>query len=274
MTTPLKHLQRRLDRARKHLEDFERQSKRFINGLHYEVVTERASDGTDEFVRVIAKGGKEPPLNLSFVIGDCIHNLRSIPDNLIWQLGKIFGCPAGVLEHLKFPACVTSDDFANKVKSFKGFPQSAIDLIESLQPYQPYQGGNDPYSHPIWILNRLWNDDKHRSPVICTTIHKSSGIRPGKGQVIQLPDGRIINQVFIRHMAIKTGGVFHGSAEIATIGVRAHEPIPQIDYQLSFDIAFDKEGPAKGRLVSKCLRNLHDFIRDEVLAQFEPIFPK
>jgi hypothetical protein len=271
MTTPLEHLYQRLDRARKHLENFKRQSKRFTNSIHYEVVNERVSDGDNEFVRVMAYGGKEPPLDLSFIVGDCIHNLRSILDNLVWQLGELSGCPAGVLKNLSFPVCVDSEDFAKKAELFKGFPQTAIDLIESLQPYQ---GGNDPYYNPLWILNRLWNNDKHRSPVICTTIHKASAIRPREGQYTRLPDGRIINQVFIRHMVIKTGGVFQGSAEIATIEIRAHEPIPQIDYKISFDIAFDKDGPAKGQLVSKFLSNLHDFIRDKVIIPFEPIFPK
>lgn len=255
------------------MENFERQSARFINSINHEVVTEKDTDGANQLLRVKVKGGKEPPLRLSFIVGDCIHNLRSILDNLVWQLGNLSGCSTKTLEHIYFPVYETSANFKIKLKALNCLPQTAIDLIESLQPYQPYHGGNDPHSHPLWILNRLWNDDKHRSPVICTTFHKSTGISPG-GQSVRLPDGRTVRQVFIGKMTLTTGGKFHDSKEIATILLRAGETEPQIKYSISFDIAFDEGGPAKGQPASKCLRNLHDFVRDEVLAPFEPIFPK
>ena len=276
MATHLKHLRRRLRRARKHLNEFERTATRFINSIHHEVVTEKDSDGVNQLLRIKVKGGKEPPLGLSLIIGDCIHNLRSILDNLIWQLGNLSGCPKATLRHFNFPVCDTSSLFATKLKSLSCLPKTAVDLIESLQPYQQYkEGGNDPYSHPLWILNRLWNDDKHRSPVICTTFHKSTGISPKGGQIVRSPDGRSVRQVFVRGpMIITTGGTFHDSKEIATVTLHAGEPEPQFNYRISFDIAFDEGGPAKGQPASKCLRNLHDFVRDEVLTPFEPIFPK
>lgn len=272
MTPYLKQLHRRLDRARKHLEDFERQAARFINSIHHEVVTEKDSDGLNQLLRVKVKGGKEPPLRLSFIIGDCIHNLRSILDNLVWQLGNLSGCSPQTLEHIYFPVCETSVNFTTKLKLLNCLPQPAIDIIESLQPYQ---GGNDPHLHPLWILNRLWNDDKHRSPVICMTFHKSTGLSPSRWQSHRLPDGRLVQQLFLRGpMTIKAGGKFHDSKEIATVPLHAGEPEPQLNFRISFGIAFDEGGPAKGKPVAKCLRNLHDFVRDEVLTPFEPIFPK
>ena len=273
MATHLKHLRRRLRRARKHLNEFERTATRFINSIHHEVVTEKDSDGVNQLLRIKVKGGKEPPLSLSLIAGDCIHNLRSILDNLIWQLGSLSGCSKTKLGDLAFP----TRDFDAWKKKFNCLPQSAIDLIGSLQPDQPYKGRNDPDSHPLRILNRLWNDDKHRVPALMLTVHKSTGISPGvgAGQIVRLPDGRQVRRsIFTGHIAVHSGGRFQDGEEIATITFPIGNPEPQFKFVFSFDIGFDEGGPAKGKFASDCLRNLHDFVRDEVLTLFESIFPK
>jgi hypothetical protein len=218
------------------------------------------------------KGGKEPPLGLSLIAGDCIHNLRSILDNLIWQLGILSGCSKTKLNNLAFPTC----DFGAWKKKFNYLPQSAVDLIGSLQTDQPYKGRNDPDSHPLRILNRLWNDDKHKVPVLMLTAHRSTAIIPrGAGQIVQLPDGKRRRQfIFTGHITMHSGGRLEDGKEIATITFPVGEPEPQFNIVFSFDIAFDEGGAAKGQFASKCLRNLHDFVRDEVLTPFDLIFPK
>lgn len=277
MTTHPKDFQRRLRRARKHLNDFNRTATRFISSRRYEVVTEKDSDGVNQFLRIKVKGGKEPPLGLSLIAGDCIHNLRSILDNLIWQLGSASGCSKTKLDDLAFPAYKASTAFDAWKEKFHCLPQSAIDLIGSLQPYQSYKGRNDPDLHPLWILNRLWNDDKHRTPTLMLTAHKSTGISPsvGAGQIVRLPKGRQVRQfTFTGQIAVHSGGRFQDGNEIATITFPIGAAEPQFNFVFSFDIAFDEGGAAKGKFASECLRNLYNFVRDEVLTPFEPIFPK
>ena len=143
MATNINNFYRRLDRARKHLEDLERQSVPYLNGIRKKMVTEKDSDGINQLLQIKVKGVKEPPYRLSFIVGDCIHNLRSILDNLVWQLGVASGCPKKVMDKLKFPVCNCDAEFdglVTKLKSLNGFPQRAIDLIRDLQPYQPYKG--------------------------------------------------------------------------------------------------------------------------------------
>ncbi len=272
MNIHLKRLHLRLKRAIKHLDSFERQAKRFCKSIPYDVVTEKDFDGVNNIVRYKLNGGKEPPLRLSLIAGDCIHNLRSVIDNVVWQLGSLTGCPKRELDNLSFPICLSGAEFIQKKKSLKCLPQVAIDLIESLQPYQRK---DDPKLHPLYILNRLWNDDKHRSPVLMLTIHGGTQITPRyPTQIITLQNGRSYNVFMARGITIHTGGKAEDGKEIATVTLRAGEPEPQFDSKVVFKVAFDERGPAKGKVASKSLRNLHDFVRDEVLAKFEPIFPK
>ena len=278
MSTHLKQFHRRLLRARQHMKNFERQSARFIKNRPYEVVSEKDSDGVNQFLRIKLKGGKEPPLSLSFIAGDCIHNLRSILDNLIWQLGDLSGCSKTKLANLSFPVCKADTAFDAWKKSYNCLPQSAIDLIESLQPCKPYKGRNDPDSHPLWILNRLWNDDKHRTPILVVAFHAGTGISPsGSTKTVQLPDGRL-RRIFEyrppKPMKINAGGRCENGKEIVTIPFRAGETEPQFNIKVSFDIAFDESTPAKGQPATKCLRNLYDFVHNEVLTPFKLIFPK
>jgi hypothetical protein len=108
------------------------------------------------------------------------------------------------------------------------------------------------------------------------TIHKATGLSPTLvPQTDRLPDGRWVRQAMLRGpITVHTGGRFQDGKEIATVTLHAGEREPQFNIKVSFEIAFDEGGPAKGEFASKCLRNLHDFVRDEVLASFEPIFPK
>ncbi len=273
MTPYLKHLHLRLEQAKKHMDNFNRQGARFINSTPYEMVTEKDTDGVNQLLRVKAKSEKEPPPELGFIAGDCIHNLRAILDNIVWQIGGLYGCPKRKLDKMTFPLRITPESFGESLKSLDCLPKSAIDIIESLQPYQPYRGRSDPSMHPLRVLDRLWNEDKHRSPVLIVTLHKSTQIIP-KPQRVRLPDGTFSLQASLPHHTVYLGDKLYDGKEIVTFTLQPNEPYPELDLRFTFQLAFDVRGPTKGQPAAKCLRELYDFVRDEVLAKFEPIFPK
>jgi hypothetical protein len=277
MANKLNNLHWRLRRARLHMNNFNREARRFIKSIQHEVITEKDSDGANQTWRIIVKGGKEPPLRLSLIASDCIHNLRSVLDNLIWQLGYVSGCSSTKLGDLSFPVTTDPTAFTAWMKKFNCIPQPAIDIIRSLQPYELYKGDNDPYSHPLWILNRLWGNDKHRIPALMLTSHKTTGIMPKFGAIhaVKTTDGRRMQQfVFDGEISLHTGGIFQDSKVIATITLPVGQSEPQFNIAFAFDIAFDIEGPAKGKYATEYLKILYNFVRDEVLTPIESIFPK
>ena len=271
MNTYLQQNRLRLRRAQLHMDNFYQQVSRFLNSIPYEMVTEKDSDGINQFLRIKAKLRKKLPLRLSIVAGDCIHNLRCILDNIVWQLGDLAGLPKRRLGKIVFPLRINPEEFNESLELLAGLPKGTIDLIESLQPYQPYQGRSDPSAHPLRILDRLWNEDKHRTPILVVTLHKSTQITP-KPHRIQLIDGTTRLQASLPRHTVYLGDRLYDGKEIVTFTLQPNEPYPELDLSFTFQVAFDERGPAKGRPATKCLGDFHDFVRDEVLAKFEPYF--
>lgn len=120
---------------------------------------------TGEF-DVIAKM-PDPPLIIGLLIGDCVHNLRSALDHivyaLIWTNPARLGRPPS--EKAMFPICDTRQGYLHQIKQLKrldGIPETVAALIETLQPYHNREKGLDHTLHPLWVLNKLENIDKHR----------------------------------------------------------------------------------------------------------------
>lgn len=50
-----------------------------------------------------------------------------------------------------------------------------MDIVEDLQPFQPHNGPDPEWNkHQLWVLDRLWNDDKHRAPHIASGVTESA----------------------------------------------------------------------------------------------------
>src|SRR5215208_1885705 len=87
------HHQRRLDRALYHLENLLEELDAWRNENPYQTWSEPDVDSTKKLLWVEVL--KPPPAaELSPIIGDCIHNLRSALDNLAFELALAYqGAP-------------------------------------------------------------------------------------------------------------------------------------------------------------------------------------
>ena len=101
-----------------------------------------------------------PDLSLSCVISDCIQNLRTALDYLVYELASRNGEPA---IHSLFPICNTSNTYHRQVEDrdrLHNVPDEARVIIESLQPYNAR--GGKRFSHPLYILNKLTSNQKYQ----------------------------------------------------------------------------------------------------------------
>lgn len=98
------------------------------------------------------------PARFSLIVGDCIENLRSSLDFMVWELALAAKHVPG--ERHSFPMCETAESFKNasrsRLEGLTGPMKTEIDLM------QPYHRRNDLASHPLWVLNKLANINKHR----------------------------------------------------------------------------------------------------------------
>jgi hypothetical protein len=156
----------KISRAEHHLRDIDAALKMVIGdnpNANHPVIFEYESDGKDVIVKLTECQPLDPALPL--MIGDCLHNLRSALDYLVYRLALKNGATTVFADKTFFPIYLTKTMFDERVeKKVKPFISSAaLTEIEQCQPYGAY---DIPEEADIWILSRLDIFDKHRLLVI------------------------------------------------------------------------------------------------------------
>ena len=101
--------------------------------------------------------GPEFP-DISALLGDCLHNFRSVLDHMIWFASVVNkGEPPPGPKRISFPAWDCRDTY-----KAKGLHAVAPEVKAYVETLQPYHAGDDARSHPLWVVSELDNVDKHR----------------------------------------------------------------------------------------------------------------
>lgn len=105
-------------------------------------------------------------LGWGIILGDAVHNLRAALDHVVWQLAELKAQPP---DHTEFPIFHSRNKFgatdkhgptrASGLSKIVGLPVETRHIVERAQPY--HRGG-EAHLHPLWVLHRLNNLDKHR----------------------------------------------------------------------------------------------------------------
>lgn len=257
----LENANAKLNRAIKHLNEFVHEADAFLATNPFGVRVEDYEDNGIKCIRFVYNVYQEPPKALSVIAGDCIHNLRSILDNLIWSLGKIYVSTDRKAnpDMLAFPVFKTKEEYIRKIDTpnliaIKQFPQLAQDLIESLQTYNETLP-----AHRISVLHALWNADKHRSPNVV------GGAGGGVRQSYNLQQPASLSAgVYIQH------GREFGYGALSEDGIPQGAKVEVLDIHL----LFEEDSPASRFVVSGLLRELIEIVRDEVIHKLSPLFYK
>jgi hypothetical protein len=159
------HYERRLERALYHLERFEAEREAWREESPHRTWSEPDVESGKKWL--YAEVLKPPPVNLSLVAGDCIHNLRAALDNLAFELALAHTkgpLSAKVEGDSAFP--ILSTDIAQDPDSLKKFNRmtGGIDPLAKagIEGLQPYKRKDRFRSHPLWQLNKLSVEEKHR----------------------------------------------------------------------------------------------------------------
>lgn len=254
METPL----RRLNRAREHLDNLDFEVRQFFASNPYRVVREFDFNTLTHTFRVEIRS--DPPKRLGILVGDCVHSLRASLDNLMWELSGIYRQNSRTRSRTSFPICKTPQRFGGFRRRglFNKFDPAAIDAIKSLQPYHT----PNPKSHPLSILDRLWNDDKHRTIPVLVAQTKYT-----------LLSGSAAAERVTASSHVIIGRLYHGKV-IATATVRQY-PHPDLEPQFAIDVALDEpRGGPRYRGIVDALSELHRFVSDDVIARLQPFFPR
>ena len=166
----------KLDRASEHMDTVSRQTEAFIKRKpapfdFWTKETSGAGKSRKYVLRAIIR--EEPPRELGLAIGDAVQNMRHALDHLVYELSSPSARRDGKTQ---FP--VYDDRCRFEVLGaplIKGISGDERTLIERLQPYQATYAARD---HPLAILNRLANQDKHRVllPLVAAVNHTGTWI--------------------------------------------------------------------------------------------------
>ena len=126
---------------------------------------------------------------------------------------------------------------------------------EVLVSEQPYSGTHG--KSILHILNLLWNQDKHRSPVLLACAIPSPTIIASRNSI---------------HLEMILRSGFKDGDKIATASVPINQKIP-FNHDFTFDLVFSQKGPAKGAVVRTWLMEAHKYILQEVVPKFKPFLP-
>jgi hypothetical protein len=269
MGHPLDSVALRLTRADEHLEALGDEIERFLNpsDAHkpYGSFLEK-NDETGER-RLCASVHLSPPPHLSLLIGDFLHNVRSALDHLAWKLG---GNPPPNEKASEFPIFLSRKDFCGSAGGRSGYEKTrgmeprAQAIIEDVQPFN---GGKNPKLHPLWTLHQLSAEDKHRLPIV-TGLVVEGGIEPQ----LRPGDPDSINLAVTDWRGVIRQGAFQIGDPIAewTAGTFTREPESHEDFNIVFGIAFNPEGPGRGRPVIDVLADCIEYVGGEVVGRLAP----
>jgi hypothetical protein len=164
---PLAGVKAKIARADEHMKALDEEWQAFGKTQSYEGHHEFKPD-TGEWNCYLSLA--EPiPIKLSMILGDALNNMRSSLDHLVGRFVELHG--GKVERHHSFPICSDVASFDRRVNQLRrksdgpgpldGIPAGGPELA-LIRGAQPYHRGEDGREHPLAVLNRMTNIDKHR----------------------------------------------------------------------------------------------------------------
>ncbi len=271
---PLDGCVAKLNRATHQMRELAADIQRYGQERGYRVALE---DDPRTQERVFRVHVREPPrlMEWGVMVGDIVHNLRSALDHLIEQL-TILNVGTSY-KQTEFPIFADRDRFFAFKKN--GLPNerdatSGLYKIRGLAPcdqaaverLQPYHRQNGVLSHPLLLLHKLNNIDKHQVvPVVTLTfVSHSMGIG-GPGQAVEF-------SMEIGPHLFQASTPVEDQAEVGRLKFQIHrasDPEVQVNWDYATDVSFEEGGVGQGRKVAEALREAQACVLG-IVSQFSP----
>lgn len=238
----------KIERAKKHISDLDISIRRFLDSKPYRLGAKphpiAAIENTTLFVARI-----EPvPNDVSLILGDAIHNLRSALDHLAWQLVEAGGGTPN--KDTYFPICDCAEKYASAVGKgeINRMRMGAEKVLCAVQPYNTLDCN-------LWLLHHLDIVDKHRLLLTIVSSMDSFAVQIAAGQTIPFDRDRFI--------PLKVGD------EVTNLPTSTYDRQAHEDFSLGLDITFGEPEVAEGELVLKTVTKLLDLV-DGIVGSFKP----
>ncbi len=251
----------KLERADDHLKALIEEVRWWVQSNAYRIGEE--VDPETSLTTVYVEPVSDPPLKLSILMGDALHNMRGCLDHLALALAEAnLGerPPAKVEEGSQFPIYSDSGRWGEgRMRRVGSVSAEARTIIERLQPYK---AGEQWESHPLWILRQLSDFDKHRRlPIVGTYAMLGPSQIAGPNAYIEY----LQLHASAGPLERKTPLVTWGGIRDPTTGAEV-----KMHYSVAMHIAFSEadpkpDAPIGGKEVLEVLFAIRDYIAFQVI---------
>lgn len=251
----LEGIRLKVERAHEHLQALDDKLRELSKRLNQEGVIRENDSQTGDYVWRLKV---DPALTypISIISGDFVHNLRSALDQLVFELATK-DRPLTEFRIFLKPGPGRDGFHEAGIPKIWSLPIDAKVIIERMQPYNGWNGLKGK-RHPLWLIHDLDRIDKHRT-------------------LLSVVWGTTSNQMStssrIRYMTLKGGNLKNGDVVAEASSINSPEAIERINVELSYHVSLQEEGIGPESILSQ-LATLYNFVRDELLPEFEPFFAK
>jgi hypothetical protein len=183
MSHPLDGVRAKIERAKEHIEQLDLNILRFERKAYTLRAEPDINSGLLNYF-VVDMGLGDPPVPLRLLAGEIAYQLRSALDHIIYILAK------DARENKReFPIFEELDKYESDAPSkIKGVSPRAETIIKDAQPFH----ASSPHEHPLWMLHKINNTDKHRVIPACSvyTSQVTTDFSGGPVYFINLEVGR------------------------------------------------------------------------------------
>ena len=243
-------------RAEEHLAAFRQQSRDYLKATKHDHGL--IFDQKQHRLILTFTLAQPPPVRLSILAGDCVHNARSALDNLVCGLARIEDpkCECGGRKYPMYTDVVEYEKRRDKI--LKGVPEPARVVIDGHQPTTRMDGSAS--QHPLAILNRLSNRDKHRAPQLASAYARNVHLEIWDSSRNGWQQCQLKSPVFADRFTVLPYVPFTPQ-DGARVKVKGESFITFADNEI-----------AKGRPAEDVLRRAVDFIKLYVVPRLRPFF--
>ena len=153
---------------KQHLEDLNLAIETFLGSIPNRTIRDNEPAAVAELERIFSC--LEVPPRISILAGEAIHQTRSALDHIASAL--VVANKGVITPKTQFPIFVYSPTNERESHRYedqiRGMSPSAKALIDQLQPFN----GPDRLDHPLTLLKRLNNFDKHQALLVAVAVTK------------------------------------------------------------------------------------------------------
>jgi hypothetical protein len=250
MSDPLADARHKLGRAEVHLAELAAELRSIGSESDAYSVTLEKDDEPRRWTIWGERRNLRPEVAL--IVGDCVHNLRSSLDYLVWPLTNRKG-----KRKAGFPTVMKRSHWYD-ASAWMNYGLTNADAIEVIHRFQPYHSGSDPEQEPLGRLNILWNHDKHQRLLLTGYYYPAD--------LVELIDAEGVTDFLVHNP-----GPADKRRKLVSFALSEDYDTFDLNHALPLHVSVEV-GDQRINNVDQFLRDVHELIRDEIVPAFEPLF--